>query len=237
MTLTYDTKAPAAPVFAAYSYPGPLRGTAEAGTTVTVFRDSTALGSATPDPLTGDWSYAFTDANRTTLGSTANAALTAKATDAAGNSSVASSPLTIRRTSTSAADVLTGIAATDVFTLGSLANSRLASYDTIVGYVKSQRLDSPATSTASTLSASAGELSVAGLSDLVAKGSSITALLQGKLPAGGAAAFLVRDSLNLAVLGSAVAINDGTAGFSPASDALIFLQGYSVSATNTISVI
>jgi hypothetical protein len=37
--------------------------------------------------------------------------------------------------------------------------------------------------------------------------------------------------------GTFVAINDATAGFSATNDQLVFLQGYNISATNTITVI
>ena len=63
-----------------------LTGTAEANSTVKVYDGATLLGSATANG-TGAWSY--------TTGSLANGAhsLTATATDAAGNTSVASSAL------------------------------------------------------------------------------------------------------------------------------------------------
>ena len=51
-----------------------------------------------------------------------------------------------------------------------------------------------------------------------------------------AAAFLVKDNSG-AVLGTALVVNNATAGFAANDDALVFLQGYTVDATNTIRVI
>ena len=97
LTFTLDTTAPVAPSIASFSTDSgtvgdhitndntlTLTGTAEANSTVKVFDGATLLGSATADG-TGAWSY--------TTAALSNGAhsLTATATDAAGNTGVASS--------------------------------------------------------------------------------------------------------------------------------------------------
>ena len=68
-----------------------LNGTAEAGTTITVFDNATHLGTATTNG-SGAWTY--------TTGALANGSqsFTATATDGAGNVSTASSPLAVTLT-------------------------------------------------------------------------------------------------------------------------------------------
>ncbi len=99
--VTIDTTAPVAPSIASFSTDSgtvgdgitndntlTLTGTAEANSTVKVFDGATLLGSATADG-TGAWSY--------TTAALANGAhsLTATATDAAGNTGVASAALSV----------------------------------------------------------------------------------------------------------------------------------------------
>ena len=89
-----DTTAPAAPVISGDTMSGntvTLNGTAEANSTITVFDNSTDLGTATTNS-SGAWTY--------TTGALANGSqsFTATATDAAGNVSVASSPLALTLT-------------------------------------------------------------------------------------------------------------------------------------------
>ena len=99
--VTIDTMAPAAPVIGGFTTDSgtvgdgltndntpTLSGTAAAGSTITVYDGSTALGTTSADGG-GNWSY--------TTGSLSDGAhsLTAKATDAAGNQGVASTALSL----------------------------------------------------------------------------------------------------------------------------------------------
>ncbi len=99
LSVTVDTAAPVAPTIASFSNDSgtvgdhitndntlTLTGTAEANATVKVYDGATLLGTATSNG-TGDWSY--------TTGTLNNGAhsLTATATDAAGNTGVASTAL------------------------------------------------------------------------------------------------------------------------------------------------
>ncbi len=90
LSVTVDTKAPAAPVLISDPVVNTnhvqLSGTAEANSTITVFDGTAVVGTGTTSS-TGSWSI-----TTTALGSGAHA-LTATATDAAGNVSVASQPL------------------------------------------------------------------------------------------------------------------------------------------------
>jgi hypothetical protein len=85
MSVVVDTTSPANPVVATSS--GTLRnrtpslsGTAEPGSTVTIFRDGVSVGSVTADG-SGNWSYTSTSLGLNTY------AFTVKSTDAAGNAS------------------------------------------------------------------------------------------------------------------------------------------------------
>ena len=91
-TITIDTFAPAAPTLVApetlklKALPATLTGTAEPGLTVLIYANTTKLGEATADVVTGVWTF-------DTTGSTVAAGvqrLSVKATDAAGNLSPAS---------------------------------------------------------------------------------------------------------------------------------------------------
>src|SRR6185503_4042882 len=92
---TIDTRAPVTPAIAAFSTDSvindntlTLTGSAEANATVKVYDGATLLGSATADG-SGNWSY--------TTAALANGghSLTATATDVAGNTSAASSALSV----------------------------------------------------------------------------------------------------------------------------------------------
>ncbi|MBD1913982.1 Ig-like domain repeat protein [Leptolyngbya sp. FACHB-8] len=72
---------------------GQVVGTAEANSTVSLFFGTTLLGTVVAD-ASGNWSYALTAANITTLGQGNNKALTVTARDAAGNLSTPSTPFT-----------------------------------------------------------------------------------------------------------------------------------------------
>ena len=124
LSVTIDTTAPVAPAIASFSTDSgtvgdgitndntlTLTGTAEANATVKVYDGATLLGSATADG-SGNWSY-------TTAALTNGAhSLTATATDVAGNTSAASTALSV--TIDTAAPVVPTIAAfsTDSGTVG-----------------------------------------------------------------------------------------------------------------------
>ena len=101
LNVTIDTGAPIAPAIASFSNDSgtvgdgitsdntlTLTGTAAANTTVKVYDGATLLGTATANS-SGNWTYATA-----TLANGAHS-LTAKATDAAGNTSAASSALSV----------------------------------------------------------------------------------------------------------------------------------------------
>src|SRR5205814_1323175 len=106
--VTVDITPPAAPAIASFvtdsgtmgdfstsDHTLAMNGTAEANSTVSVFDGGTLLGTTTAD-ASGNWSFltpAATPLSSTPGGTTHT--ITAKATDAAGNLSAASAPLTI----------------------------------------------------------------------------------------------------------------------------------------------
>ncbi|MDD2845932.1 MAG: Ig-like domain-containing protein, partial [Rhodoferax sp.] len=105
VTVTLDTKAPAAPTVTAIklatSNPTPtLTGKAEKGTTVEVFAGTQSLGKTTADKQTGAWTLKVGDDTTAALkalitdNTTYN--ITAKAKDAAGNESVASKVVALK---------------------------------------------------------------------------------------------------------------------------------------------
>jgi hypothetical protein len=157
LSITIDSTAPGAPTITSYSpdtgTPGDgitsanvltLSGTAEANSTVKVYDGATLLGSVVANG-SGSWSY-----TTATLASGSHG-LTAKATDAAGNTSVASSTLSITIDSTApGAPTITsyspdtgtpgdGITSANVLTLSGTAeaNSTVKVYDgaTLLGSV------------------------------------------------------------------------------------------------------
>ncbi|WGS19721.1 Ig-like domain-containing protein [Bradyrhizobium sp. ISRA463] len=67
-----------------------VSGTAEANSTIAIFSGAAQLGTTTADG-SGNWSYTLTSGNITTIGQGSAKSVTAAATDAAGNSSSASS--------------------------------------------------------------------------------------------------------------------------------------------------
>ncbi|WP_177222696.1 Ig-like domain-containing protein [Chitinophaga sp. YR627] len=94
LNLVIDTQAPAAPVVTARTTPAndntpTVIGTAEANSIVTIYADGTAAGTTTAD-ASGKFTYTFGTAL-----SDGNHAITATATDAAGNTSTMSAPLNI----------------------------------------------------------------------------------------------------------------------------------------------
>jgi hypothetical protein len=101
----------------------------------------------------------------------------------------------------------------------------LANFDVITDYSIGDLLD--VVGAATTLSASDG--TVATLT---------AAAIQGVLTTGSfSAATVARAFTATGYSGTFVAINNGTAGFQAGGDAVIFLQGYTISAGNTVSIV
>jgi Big-like domain-containing protein len=113
LSVTIDTHAPSAPTIAASTsaatlastHVEALTGTAEAGSTVTVFDGTTALGTATANG-SGAWNYT------TKALSTGDHSFTATATDVAGNTSSASAAATVKVAGSSSSEA--GIEFTNV---------------------------------------------------------------------------------------------------------------------------
>lgn len=129
-----------------------------------------------------------------------------------------------------AKDELTGGGGQDTFTYTGLNESILSIFDVITDYTGSgatpDRLDAPNPIAPVTLTASVGNaanLSAAAISAV---------LTAGAFPANGAVAFTVSGQS-----GTFVALNNGTAGFQSASDAIIQLQGYGISGANPVIVV
>jgi Ca2+-binding RTX toxin-like protein len=121
-------------------------------------------------------------------------------------------------------DSLTGGAGRDTFGLASLSHSLLANFDVVTDYTSQDRIDSP--TPAINLSASSGN-SVALTNAAIA-----TVLSSAAFPANSARAFTVTGQS-----GVFVALNNATAGFSSATDALLHLSSFSLSATNPIIIL
>lgn len=121
-------------------------------------------------------------------------------------------------------DTLTGGTGSDTFTYTSLSDSLLSTYDVIADYSASDgdRIDAPLSVTPVILTSSVGN---------AANFASITTLLS-SLAANKAAAFTVTGQS-----GTFIALNDGTVGFNSATDSIIQLQNYNISAANTVTII
>jgi T1SS-143 domain-containing protein len=125
---------------------------------------------------------------------------------------------------TAAGDTFSGLAGTDRFQLPNLASSLLPDFDVITDYASAESIDAPGPIVASLT----GSLGVA--ANLSA--SSIAAVLTtGTFTANQAAAFTVAG-----LGGTFVALNDPTPGFQAATDAVLFLQGYSVGVANPVTL-
>ena len=121
-------------------------------------------------------------------------------------------------------DTLTGEAGLDTFDFTSLSDSLLASFDTITDYSLGETLNRPGAGT--TLNAITGTA----LTSLTA--ASIAGALNAlTFTANSSRAFKVSS-----FSGTFIAFNDAVAGFNAASDSIIFLQNYNISATNTVLI-
>jgi serralysin len=120
-------------------------------------------------------------------------------------------------------DTLTGGTGTDKFVFTSLADSLLAGYDVISDYTIGEQIDAPSSIVSpTTLNASIGN--IGGLS-----AANIGAL---PLLANTARAFTVTGQS-----GTFLVFNDSLNAFNAATDSIVQLSGYSISATNTVTIV
>jgi len=118
-------------------------------------------------------------------------------------------------------DTLTGfggINSIDTFEFTSLADSLAANFDVITDYQAGDRLDRPGVFNTVLTSASLF--------------TSFTAI-----PTTFAANTSLAFKLTTGPVGTYVAFNDNTAGFNAALDSIVFLQGYSISSSNTVTIV
>ena len=105
-------------------------------------------------------------------------------------------------------------------------------YDTITGYKVGDRIDATSFNGNRVLRSSVGSIAVTNTNPLTL--ARIQALLTNTTFAANSIVAFTTSGVGS---GTFVAINDATAGFSATNDQLVFLQGYNISATNTITVI
>jgi hypothetical protein len=120
-------------------------------------------------------------------------------------------------------DTLTGGTGTDRFVFTSLADSLLAGYDVISDYTIGEQIDAPSSIVSpTTLNASIGNIG------------SLSAANIGALPlvANTARAFTVTGQS-----GTFLVFNDSLNAFNAATDSIVQLSGYSISATNTVTIV
>ncbi len=115
-------------------------------------------------------------------------------------------------------DTLTGFGGIDTFQFTSLADSLAANFDVITDYLAGDVLDRPGAFPA-TLTSAPLFSSFAAIPTTFAANSSL--------------AF----RLTTGPVGTYVAFNDSTAGFNAALDSIVFLSGYTISATNTVTIV
>jgi Ca2+-binding RTX toxin-like protein len=121
-------------------------------------------------------------------------------------------------------DTLTGGTGTDRFVFTSLADSLLAGYDVISDYTIGEQIDAPPTVAAVVLNTSSGiaaSLAAANISSAL-----------GVFAANTAKAFTVTGQS-----GTFLAFNDATAAFNAATDSIVQLSGYNISAANTVTIV
>ncbi len=150
-------------------------------------------------------------------------------TDLAGNTGTTSRAVRVNTTTATAQrDRLTGIAKRrDTFTFSRRPDSRLSNYDTITNFERVDRLRVRGISYRSTIRSFNGSpirrLNATGINKVLGRR---------QFRANTAGAFQVR-GMN----GTFIALNDNRRGFQAASDAIIFLQGYRLGGSNTVTVI
>lgn len=177
----------------------------------------------------GNFSYAFTPEAIEKLGQGSGKRIRARQFDAVGNAFTSANTLFSVNTleGSQRRDRLTGTANTsDTFTWWAWSDSLLKGYDTITNFEQRDRLRVEGSRYSSSLNTASGQ--IRGL-----KPKQIRALLGGNdFAAGEAAAFTVRD-----LGGSFVVLNDTKPGFQSGRDALVFLDGYTITANNPVVIV
>ena len=214
------------------SLSGTITAALATGESLRIFNGSALLGAAVVNNTLKTWTF-----TPTALPATSGTpyAISARVADAAGNlgapsASISFSLDTISNqvngdanantlTATNAKDLLTGLGGTDTFSFPSLALSLFPSVDRITDFaIGTDSLKGPIGMTPSKIA----NLGAVTNFDATA----ITALLPSSVfMANSAAAFTSLDSVGIPR--TYVALNDGIDGFSPASDALVEITGYS----------
>ena len=118
-------------------------------------------------------------------------------------------------------DTLTGfggINSIDTFQFTSLTDSLAANFDVITDYLAGDRLDRP------------------GVFNTVLTSASLYTSFTG-IPSTFAANSSLAFRLTTGPVGTYVAFNDITAGFNAALDSIVFLQGYTISSSNTVTIV
>jgi Ca2+-binding RTX toxin-like protein len=123
-------------------------------------------------------------------------------------------------------DTLTGGVGVDTFRYTNLNESLLANFDVITDYTSGDIIDGPG-QLAMTLNKSAGK--AAGLSQSQIQQFLTNSIFGEKV---NALAFTVEGQI-----GTFVALNNGQSGFQAASDALLFLQNYTIGSANKVSIV
>ena len=123
-------------------------------------------------------------------------------------------------------DTLNGGSGVDQFVFTSLGDSLLAGFDVITDYALGEQLDAPNSITAVSLngySGTAADLNAAAIQ---------TVLTSALFTPNSALAFRVTGQN-----GTFIALNNGLAGFNADTDSIIHLQNYSISTTNTVTLV
>lgn len=129
-------------------------------------------------------------------------------------------------TSSEVRDVLTGVSTAETFRWVNLAETTLATYDTIVNYASSDKLAISGLSYGKTFVSSAGNIASLTYANM------ISFLDNARFASGAAAAFTVT-GMN----GTFVALNDQHGSFQAHTDGLIFLKQYAIGSTNSVSIV
>ena len=129
-------------------------------------------------------------------------------------------------TSSEVRDVVTGVSTAETFRWANLAETTLATYDTIVNYSSSDKVSIGGLTYGKTFIGSAGNIASLTYANL------ISFLDNTRFASGAAAAFTVT-GMN----GTFVALNDQRGSFQAHTDGLIFLKQYAIGSTNSVAIV
>ena len=196
---------------------------------LTIYRNGIAAGNATVNSTNKTWTYT----PATPLSANGTYAFTAAVVDGAGNSSPLSNSWSMvldAPISTVQQDTLTGTTGADIFLLPQLSWSLLGAdgdqtYDTLTGFQSTDRIQLSVRAFNAKLTTSSGVAPSL-------TGQDVTSILSPTWAANSARAFTVAGSA-----GTFVALNDSQLGYQAESDAVLFLQGYSISSINGITLV